>query len=166
MMVLAPFSEIWGKAEMDRETKTEIAFLEVYDFQGRLIQYEPGSRFGHTALRVGELWLQSYPGEGVKFVTWEELQKRGKVAAVLRIPVRLDLSRIAPYLGRPFDFGYTWSDEALYCSELIAKILQIPPEPMQFNRDVWPPSYWPLEGQAGMSPDKIYHKLRGPGPYF
>lgn len=148
------------------QAQTQVAFLEVYDAQGHLIQYEPGSRFGHSALRVGSLWLQAYPGEGVRLISWQELQKRGKVAALLTLPIEIRKEAIRPYLGRPFDFQYTWDDEAFYCSELIAKILGIPPQPMQFNRKVWPPSYWPLEGQPGMSPDKIYGILRGPGPYY
>lgn len=153
-------------SSLDSVAKTQIAFLEVYDLQGRLVQYEPNSRFGHTALKIGDLWLQSYPGEGVKLVTWKELQKKGDVAEVIEIPIDITLKDVEAYLGRPFDFFYTWDDESLYCSELIAKILRIPPEPMQFNRKVWPPSYWPLEGQPGMSPDKIFRKLQGPGPYL
>ncbi len=143
---------------------TQIAFLEVYDSKGKLVQYEPDSRFGHTALMIpGQGWLQAYPGEGVRVISWEELQKRGKVAVVLDLSIDLQAEDWQPLLGRPFDFQYNWSDEDLYCSELIAKLLRIPPEPMQFNRKVWPPSYWPLEGQPGMSPDKLHRLRQGPG---
>jgi hypothetical protein len=145
---------------------TRIAFLEVYDYRGKLVQYEPGSRFGHTAIQVGDLWLQSYPGEGVKLISLKELKKRGTIAEILELPIHLTNADFFFYLGRPFDFGYTWGDEAFYCSELLAKILDVQPEPMQLNREVWPENYWPLEGQPGMSPDKLYRVIRGPGPYY
>lgn len=144
----------------------KVAFLEVYDSHGRLVQYEPNSRFGHSAILVGDKWLQSYPGEGVQLITWEQLQHRGRIAEILEIPTNIQVADALPYLGKPFDFYYTWNDDSFYCSELLAKILGIPPQPMQFNREVWPPTYWPLEGQPGMSPDKIYRILRGPGPYL
>jgi hypothetical protein len=148
------------------EAKTKIAFLKVYDSSGKLVQYEPNSQFGHTALQVGDLWLQSYPGEGVKLITWDELQHRGVVAEILEIPVKIELSQVTPFLGRPFDFAYSWGDEALYCSELLAKLLHVKPEPMQLNHEIWPKSYWSLEGQPGMSPDKLYRLIKGPGPYL
>ena len=71
---------------------TKIAFLEVYDSAGKLVQYEPNSRFGHSALQVGNLWLQSYPGEGVKLITLEELKHRGKIAEVLDLPLEISPS--------------------------------------------------------------------------
>ena len=146
--------------------RTKVAFLEVYDSRGQLVQYEPGSRFGHSALQVGDKWLQSYPKEGVQLITWQELQHRGRVAAILEIPVDISLADVQPYLNHPFDYWYSWDDTAFYCSELLAKVLGIPPEPMQFNHKVWPPAYWPLEGKPGITPDKIYPILRGPGPYL
>jgi|GEM_PF-1002430 len=142
---------------------TKIAFLEVYE-HGKLVQYEPGSRFGHSAMQIGNaknnLWLQSYPDEGVKLITWRELNSRGKVAAILEIPVDVTEAQIKPFIGKPFDFDYTWSDDAFYCSELLGKILQIPPEPMHFNHAVWPKWYWSKEGTPGLSPDGIYQYLK------
>jgi hypothetical protein len=139
---------------------TKVAFLEEYDEKGNLIQYEPGSRFGHSAIQIGDKWLQSYPDEGVRLITWKQLQERGKIAAVLEIPVDLTLADAKPFLKKPFDFEYDWSDEAFYCSELLGKLLRIPPQPMHFNHAVWPKWYWEKEGSPGLSPDGIYQYLK------
>ena len=142
------------------QAKTRIAFLELYDKNGVLVQYEPGGRFAHTAIQFDELgdrWLNSYPGDGVSIITLEQLQYRGKIAVIVEIPGReLTLSQVQPYLGKPFDYHYSWSDEALYCTELIGKLLNIPTHPMHFNRQVWPKNYWPLEGTLGLSPDQLW----------
>ncbi len=119
-----------------------------------------------SATQIGNLWLQSYPGEGVRLITLEELKHRGKIAAVLQIPIDIQRADFEKYLGLPFDFNYSWDDQALYCAELLAKLLHVTPEPMHFNHAVWPKSYWPLEGQLGMSPDKLFKILSGPGPYY
>lgn len=139
--------------------KTRIAFLELYDRHGRLVQYEPGGRFAHTAIQfdeIGDKWLNAYPGEGVAIVSWEDLEHRGVIAEVIEIPQDIRLSEVKPYMGLPFDFWYSWSDDALYCTELIGKLLNIPTHPMKFNKQVWPKNYWHLEGTLGLSPDSVY----------
>lgn len=139
--------------------KVRIAFLEKYDHHGNLIQYEPGGRFVHTALQfeeLGDQWLNAYPGEGVAVISWNTLSERGTVAEIVDLPHDLQLSDVAPYLGRPFDFWYSWTDEAIYCSELIGKLLNIPTHPMRFNKEVWPKNYWKFEGDPGISPDSLW----------
>ncbi|WP_413290613.1 hypothetical protein [Bdellovibrio sp. HCB337] len=139
--------------------KTRIAFLELYDRHGRLVQYEPGGRFAHTAIQfddIGEQWLNAYPGEGVALISWSDLEHRGTIAEVVEIPHSLQLSDVQPYMGLPFDFWYSWTDDALYCTELIGKLLGIPTKPMSFNKQVWPKSYWKLDGTPGLSPDDLY----------
>jgi hypothetical protein len=141
------------------QAKTRVAFLEEYD-HGQLVQYEPGSRFGHSAIEINGRWLQSYPGEGVRFITWSQLSQRGHIAAVLEIPVDVTMNDVQKFLGKPFDFDYDWSDDAFYCSELLGKILGLAPKPMRFNHAVWPKWYWSKEGQPGLSPDEIYSDLK------
>lgn len=139
--------------------QTRIAFLEQYDRNGNPVQYEPGGRFVHTAIQfddIGDQWLNAYPGEGVALVSWEQLQQRGTIAEVLQIPQKISLSQVTPYMGRPFDFWYSWTDEAMYCTELIGKLFNIPTHPMRFNRQVWPKNYWHLEGTPGLSPDQLW----------
>ncbi|MGZ3775026.1 MAG: hypothetical protein ACXVCY_14145 [Pseudobdellovibrionaceae bacterium] len=143
--------------------KVRIAFLETYNSKGELVQYEPGGRFSHTAIQfddIGDKWLNSYPHEGVAIITWEQLQQRGVVADIIEIPTEIHLAKVTPYLGRPFDFWYSWSDDAFYCTELIGKLLGLMPQPMTFNKKVWPPSYWKLDGTLGLSPDQLWNWAR------
>ncbi|WP_413944604.1 hypothetical protein [Bdellovibrio sp. HCB-162] len=147
--------------------KSRIAFLELYDRNGELVQYEPGGRFSHTAIQfdeIGDKWLNAYPGEGVAIVSWEDLQHRGVVADIVEIPMDVHLSQVKPYMGRPFDFWYSWSDDAFYCTELIGKLLGVPTHPMKFNKQVWPKSYWKLEGTPGLSPDQLWKWARELSP--
>lgn len=143
--------------------KTRIAFLELYDRNGNLVQYEPGGRFAHTAIQfddIGDKWLNAYPGEGVAIISWEQLQHRGVIAEIVEIPQKISMSQVQPYMGKPFDFWYSWSDDALYCTELIGKLLGVPTQPMKFNKEVWPKSYWKLEGTEGISPDGLFEWAR------
>jgi hypothetical protein len=139
--------------------QTRIAFLELYDPNGNLVQYEPNGRFAHTALQfddIGDYWLNSYPGEGVAIISIDQLRQHGKIAEIIEIPDHISLEIIRPYLGKPFDFKYSWSDDAFYCSELIGKILNVPTHPMHFNKQVWPTHYWKLDGTLGLSPDRLW----------
>lgn len=147
----------WGATSV--EAKTRIAFLESYDSKGKRIEYEPGGRFTHSAIQfddIGDEWLNAYPGEGVAVVSLKKLQTRGTITEIIEIPQKIRYSEVAPYMGLPFDFWYSWSDEEIYCSELIGKLLGIPTHPMTFNKKFWPKNYWKLEGTPGLSPDTVY----------
>lgn len=138
---------------------SKIAFLEAYDKNGQRVEYEPGGRFVHTAIQfpeLGDKWLNAYPGEGVAVIDLETLQNRGVITEIVEIPQTLTLKDVAPYWGRSFDFWYSWSDEYIYCSELIGKMLGIPTHPMVFNKKFWPKNYWHLDGTPGLSPDTVY----------
>ncbi|MGZ3768650.1 MAG: YiiX/YebB-like N1pC/P60 family cysteine hydrolase [Bdellovibrio sp.] len=139
--------------------KTRIAFLELYNQKGELVQYEPGGRFAHTAIQfddIGNNWLNSYPIEGVAIISLEQLQHRGVIADIVEIPFDISLEQVKPYLGKPFDFKYSWSDDAFYCTELIGKLLNVPTQPMILNKKVWPKNYWYLDGTLGLSPDSLW----------
>ncbi len=144
---------------------SKIAFLETYDGKGNIVQYEPGGRFSHSAISIGEgesqKWLNAYPKEGVAVISWERLSGHGRISRIVEIPQSISEDQLGPFLGLPFDYWYSWTNDAIYCSELIAKLLNIQPEPMILNHQVWPPQYWKLEGQPGMSPDNLYRKLTG-----
>lgn len=135
-----------------------IALLESYTSSGSLVQYEVGGRFYHSAIWVGNGWLQSYPPEGVSVISWTELQAKGKVAVILELEQLPEptLENYQKYLGKKFDFYYQWDDQAMYCSELIAKLLAVPTSPMKLNHKVWPKNYWHLDGAPGVSPDGLY----------
>lgn len=156
------------------QAHVRIALLESYTKNGKLVQYEVGGRFYHSAIWIdvaeiqqalaggfiaaGGGWLQSYPPEGVSIISWQQLQEKGKVAVILDLPKMrsITLNDYKKYLGKKFDFYYQWNDDLIYCSELIAKILNIQTVPMRLNHQVWPKNYWVLDGQPGVSPDELY----------
>ncbi len=140
------------------QANVSIALLEIYTKDGKLVQYEVGGRFYHSAIWVDGGWLQSYPPEGVSVISWQQLQEKGKVAVILDLPKMrsITLDDYKKYLSKKFDFYYQWNDDLIYCSELIAKILNIQTVPMKLNHQVWPKSYWVLDGQPGVSPDELY----------
>lgn len=159
---------------LSAHARVRIALLESYTKDGKLVQYEVGGRFYHSAIWVdavevvgavasdnaikGGGWLQSYPPEGVSVISWQQLQEKGKVAVILDLPKMrsITLNDYKKYLGKKFDFYYQWNDDLIYCSELIAKILNIQTVPMKLNHQVWPKNYWVLDGQPGVSPDELY----------
>lgn len=137
-----------------------VAFIEMRYPSGKLIQYEPGSRFAHTAISYKNQWLHSYPPSGVELTTMSELEKLG---AVIVVPIKnfapLNDRDIYPFFGKPFDYYYSWDNKAIYCTELIAKILRLTPVPMDFSAPIWPHNYKKLHGTPGMSPDGLYRYL-------
>lgn len=148
----------------DARAEVRVAFLELRDSRGKLVQLEPGGRFAHLAISVGEKWLHAYPGQGVSFTTLEKLEKIGTVAEILVLRERAGLREgdAAAYLGKAYDRRFSWDDSQIYCSELVGKLLKLEPEPMSFQADHWKES--PLAGQArgalGLSPDDIFRLLQ------
>ncbi|NUN07078.1 MAG: hypothetical protein HUU57_15120 [Bdellovibrio sp.] len=139
--------------------QTRIAFLQSFDKNGQPVEYEPGGRFTHTAIQfeeLGDMWLNAYPNDDVAIISLSRLQTHGTITEIIEIPQTVRMTEAMPYMGLPFDYWYSWSNEAIYCSELIGKILNIPTMPMHFNKNFWPKNYWKLEGTPGLSPDALY----------
>lgn len=138
-----------------------VAFLEFYSPDGRLIQLEPEGRFAHVAVSYQGGWLHAHPRRGVEVINSEELGRLGKIATVVDLPQLKEIPQTTAqrFLGKPYDSEFTWSDDKIYCSELIAKIFGLKPEPMHFDTKLWPESYWKYEGLPGLSPDKVYRDL-------
>jgi hypothetical protein len=135
----------------------DIAFIEILKPNGKPLQLETNGRFAHMAISFEGHWLHAHPVRGVELVSRTEVEKVGKIKEVIRVDeFILSGTRVSTYLGKPFDREYSWSDEKMYCSELIAKLLSIPPEPMHFDPRLWPPQYQKYEGLPGISPDDIY----------
>ena len=139
----------------------QVAFLEFYTPEGKLVQLEPGGRFAHVAISYRGGWLHSHPFRGVEVITTEGLSRMGKITSVVNLPQLKEIpeTTAARFLGRPYDAEFSWSDEKVYCSELIAKIFGLTPEPMHFDPKLWPEKYRKLEGLPGLSPDKVYRRL-------
>ena len=140
----------------------KVAFIEFYTPDGRLIQLEPNGRFAHIAISYREGWLHAHPYRGVEWISTENLAKMGKIADVVDLAVApaVDDETAQRFLGKAYDADFSWSDDKIYCSELVAKILRLSPEPMHFDPKLWPEKYWKFEGLPGLSPDKIYNRLK------
>jgi hypothetical protein len=139
----------------------DVAFVEIRNYNGDLLQLEPNGQFAHIAISYKGKWLHSHPYRGVEIVSMAELEKIGTVKEIL--PVfdlsELDRTLVETFLGKPYDANFSWDDESIYCSELIGKLLRMEPEPMQFKAEVWPEQFQKFRGKLGLSPDDIYKIL-------
>jgi Permuted papain-like amidase enzyme, YaeF/YiiX, C92 family len=143
----------------------QIAFLEFYTPDGRLIELEPGGRFAHVAISYRGGWLHAHPFRGVEVISTEGLSKMGKITSVVNVPQLKEIPErtVSQFLGKPYDADFSWTDDKIYCSELIAKIFGMKPEPMHFDPRLWPERYRRFEGLPGLSPDKVYRRILSVG---
>lgn len=149
--------------------QVKVAFMNLQSPSGETVQLEREGRFNHIAVSVQilengrwiEKWIHSVPPQGVELVDKTQLRTHGKIVEILEwatVPA-LGIREIERYLGRPYDYGYSWSGEGFYCSELIAKLLGLKPKPMEFAEGLWPESYQAKRGELGLSPDDVYQQL-------
>ncbi len=120
-----------------------------------------GERFFHVAISFQGKWLHSHPYWGVRLEnSLEEIQKGPVILLENLHHPSLSPEAVLPLLGRPFDRQMDWSsDDRLYCSELVAKLLNIPPSEMSFESPLWPKDLAKRRGSLGISPDEIYEAL-------
>lgn len=145
------------------QAKVSVAFIQMKDYYGNVVQLVPGGRFAHSAISYKGKWLQAHPYWGVQLTTIENVRKMGEILEIVEVPnlEELDEAKVNAMLGKPFDHDYVWDDEKIYCSELVAKLLSLEPKPMVFA-DSWPAHYQALNGQPGLSPDGVYQILSSP----
>jgi hypothetical protein len=138
LAVLALFSFACGASKVDPELLKdgEILFQTSRSNQSRAIQLATHSEYSHMGLlfqRDGQ-WMVF---EAIQPVTWTPLDRwvarglKGHVV-VKRIKnrdVRLTAEVVdrmkgvgLRFLGRPYDLTFEWSDDRIYCSELVWKI--------------------------------------------
>src|SRR6266404_5567871 len=137
----------------------EVAFLEIHDRNGRPVQLEPGGRFMHVAIRIGDKWLHAHSRAGVEL--FDDLDEVGNRALILRNrsvpePTWIDYQH---WLGKSFDFRYSWTrPDATYCSRLVADLLGVAPLPMEFAAEIWKDHVYREEalGTKGLSPDDLF----------
>lgn len=143
------------------EAKVTVAFLQIRNYKGDVVQLEPGGRFAHVAISYQGMWLHAHPYRGVEMVTIDKIRQIGEIQEWIEISDLEDLEhkKVDKLLGKPFDHGYLWDDEKIYCAELIAKLIDLQPTPMIFNTEAWPKEYEKLNGLPGMSPDDIFEIL-------
>jgi len=139
----------------------KVAFLEVRDARGNLVRVEPNFPWAHMAVSMDGGWLHAHPAAGVEWVSGASLENYGRIAHVLSVPnwfkPRLDL--VDKFIGQPYDHDFSWNNQALYCSERVAKTLGIAPVPMVFDPQLWPRSYLRFNGMPGISPGLVYRRL-------
>ncbi len=130
---------------------------------------EVGDRFYHVALEVtgplGKRWISAEPYWGVRVV--DDLSKISHQPVVFLIQKKLAdlrLENLSRYIGMPFDSDMDWQrEDRMYCSKLIAKILQIAPTPMSFSDPRWPKHLQARVGAVGISPDEVFQSLQSLG---
>lgn len=140
----------------------DVAFIEIRDPNGKLLRLEPDGQFAHIAISFEGKWLHSHPYRGVEAISTAELEKIGTIKEVLTVfePAELDRALVKKFLGKPYDRAFSWSNDSIYCSELVGKLLKIEPKPMHFAADVWPQQFQKFRGLLGLSPDDIYKILK------
>ncbi len=139
----------------------EVAFIEMRDYDGQVIQLEPNGKYAHMAISYRGNWLHAHPFRGVEVVSKEELEKMGEIKVILTKSDFEALSEVevARYLGKPYDSEFSWSDAKIYCAELIAKLLGINPLPMSFDAEFWSEELQRMKGLLGLSPDDLFPVL-------
>lgn len=137
--------------------KVEIAYIEIRNSNGKIVQLEPNGRFAHIAIAFGNMWLHSHPYRGVELVRENDLKLIGKIYKIsYNSADNLTDKNIAEYLNHPYDNNYLWERTGLYCSELVGKLLNIKPLPMSFSMPIWNQISNKSRGSLGLSPDDIY----------
>ena len=108
----------------------DLVFQRSRSSQSRVIAEVTGSRWTHVGIvfeRDGALWVLEAV-EPVRWTRWETWQRRGRGGqyAVRRAREGLDeeaLRRLRAegerLLGRAYDARFEWTDERIYCSELV-----------------------------------------------
>ena len=140
----------------------EVSFLEVRNSKGEVIQLEPDFPYAHVVISFEGRVLHSHPRTGVVWADLSEVNQFGTVKETMSVESKKGMfQEIEQWIGRPYDSQFSWGNDAFYCSELVAKVLGIPPEPMHFDPHLWPPKFWEMEGEPGISPGKIYRKIAG-----
>lgn len=161
MKLLVLLSLLFSKCVL---AKTRIAFFKTYS-QGKLIQFSAEGQYTHVAIEFNEKWIHADPYYGVVVIDHlSEVSIKEYQVDLLEHPEDLiPTNLIEKYIGLPYDHNFTWSDDAIYCSELIAKLLGLKPRPMKFNTEIWNNDYTSKRGLPGLSPDDLFSNLMEKG---
>ena len=111
----------------------DIIFHESRSAQSAAIQYATGSRYSHMGILYsrGGSWFVYEAVQPVKSTPLREWIDRGQNGHFVVKRLRGELSPSAlkrmrsigeQYRGRPYDLYFEWSDQRIYCSELVWKI--------------------------------------------
>lgn len=141
--------------------RIEVAFIEVRNYHGEVVQLEPDGQFAHIAISYKNGWLHAHPIRGVELVDRTEIEKMGLIKKIILISEQNNLNKknVNRFLGKPYDSDFSWSDNKIYCSELVAKLLNLKPTPMTFDSEIWLDKQSTTRDKLGLSPDDIYKEL-------
>lgn len=145
--------------------RARVAWMTLIKPDGSVVQFEPDFLYAHIAIEIQGRWLHASPRKGVVIESRFELEKLGSIQEIWESGIedpKYHL-RVPKYLGKPFDYEFNWSDEKMYCAELLAKLLNIPAQPMHFDPKLWPAPYLKYEGLPGSSPKNLYTALKNRG---
>lgn len=154
----------------------DVILIELRCYSCSIIADETDSRFSHSGVVIGKQGNQIQVAQAFGPVHMTSLEKflgqrvKGTSALVLRSDElkasakELSLEFNQSWKGIPFDSNYTWDNEKLYCSEFVAKFLEVflgpvlPPKPLDFSRnwDYWSRVMNPVpQGKPGNSPGDL-----------
>lgn len=144
---------------LQASAEIRVAFIEMTDPRGRRVELEPGGRFAHVAVSTETGWLHAYPPGPVRIANEGELKAMGKITIITLDRPALTLRESHKFIGKAYDNTYSWSDDKIYSSELVGKLLNIEPLAMDFSGDYWRGRRPAPEQEKGLSPDDIYRSL-------
>ncbi|NCN50878.1 MAG: hypothetical protein COW01_08695 [Bdellovibrionales bacterium CG12_big_fil_rev_8_21_14_0_65_38_15] len=154
----------------------DVILIELRCYSCSIIADETNSRFSHSGVVIGKQGNQIQVAQAFGPVHMTSLENflnqrvKGTSALVLRSDElkasakELSLEFNQSWKGIPFDPNYTWDNEKLYCSEFVAKFLEVflgpvlPPKPLDFSRnwDYWSRVMYPVpQGKPGNSPGDL-----------
>ncbi len=150
----------------------DVLLMELRCYSCSIIADETDSRFSHSGVVLGKHGGETIVAQALGRVHALPLQRflqqkqRGSSVLVRRPFEALEQAELinefnSSWQNRPFDSAYTWDDEKLYCSEFVAKFLEVflgpvfPAAPLDFSRnwDYWSQVMNPVpQGELGNSP--------------
>ncbi|UOF02203.1 YiiX/YebB-like N1pC/P60 family cysteine hydrolase [Bdellovibrio reynosensis] len=112
----------------------DIIFHESQGVQSKAIQEATGSKWTHVGMlfyKEGQ-WQVAEAVQPVRFTSLSSFISRGKNKAyrIYRVPGltsenRKDLRlQLAPFVGADYDIYFEWTDDLIYCSELVYKVFK------------------------------------------
>lgn len=139
----------------------EIAFFIRYRADGTLERYEANSPYTHVAIRIGDQWLEARPYYGVHLTS--DVSDMGHITEILYNPdiPEPDESFLSEVLRKKYFIFADWHNpEVFNCTKLVAKFLDVEPNPMDFDPAMWGDRFHEYLGKPGLSVGELYDELR------
>lgn len=139
----------------------EIAFFIKRSPDGVIERYEESTPYTHVAIRVGDQWLEARPWHGVRLT--QDTTGMGDIVEILHDPSvpEPDELFLNEVLGKKYFLFADWDDPETYsCTKLVAKYLDIAPNPMDFDPMIWGNRFHEFLGKRGLSVGELYSELK------